>query len=609
MNSRDKRIWGNISRYRCKSIFFKNLVINIAFIALPLFLISSFVYWNSSRIVENEIQTISRNTLIRNRDLIDALFKKANFVSATFSRMPSVVSFMNPSPKTVENQITATDVHLALKPFVLADDYIDSIYIYSERQKAIITLTGVFDMNYFQDKNWIEAYEKSDDILPFRINRVLFNTFLPVLSVIKPLQDQSTKQQIGAVVINISLDKLKSSVVSDGKNEVLSVADEAGRIIFSDNSELLGRQLSGLPISDTLRRSVSQSGQYAYEIDEEGLILMERSRKSDLFYLLSIPLSRYDQQLSSTWKMFLLLLLLSFIISLAASLILAISSYRPIDRLLDFISNPEQAGERHFHTEEIKEIASGIMTTVHANQQLRNELFSKLGLLEKTQIAALQAQINPHFLYNTLDAIRWSAMELSGGDNPVAGMTASLARLLRLSLENHGNAVPLKQEIEHAQLFIRLLNFRYPRRISLRWRIDKKLEQYQVLKLSLQPLIENAFYHGIKPTRGPGEIEISAVLEEEMVIRVRDNGRGMAPEAIQTLDRELNRPIDFRNAHIGLKNVHQRMQLVFGEEYGIRISSRPEGGLSIEMRYPRRKEIYTQKASESDTEAKPFPFS
>ncbi|MBF9014607.1 MULTISPECIES: sensor histidine kinase [unclassified Oceanispirochaeta] len=589
--ARQRRVWGNISRYKFKSIFVRNIITNIAFIAVPLILISGILHWNSTRIVKNEISELSRNTLIRNRDLFDALLKKADYVSATFALMSEVFLFTNPSEDSENNRLVAQEVLDNLKPFVLADPHIDSIYIFSEKQNRIITLSGVFILDDFRDNNWMESYRNSHDTLPYRMNRVLFDDYLPVISVIKPIRNQPGGELQGAVIINLSLDNLTGTIVSDGRNEELSILDNNNRILFSENFSQIGYPLESLSQESGFSQMLA-AGETVRYLKKGGLLLVTTpSSMGEMTYMMKIPLEHYEAKFHDAWVMFFILLLVSFLISLTASLILALNNYRPIDRLLEFVDNPQKAGETLFKSEEIKEIAASILTTVHLNENLKEELMEQLSLVEKTRISALQAQINPHFLYNTLDTIRWEAMELTGGENEVGRMLAALARLFRLSLETSGNTVAFRDEAEHAALFLRLLNHRYPDKFEIIWDIDPELNCYLVLKLSLQPIIENAWIHGIKPTRRPGRITIKGrLLKERVLITVEDNGQGLIPEELERLNRIISEDLDLNDQHIGLKNVNQRIKLVFGSDYGLSLKHHPGGGTEVELSFPRRKE-------------------
>jgi len=588
---KEKRIWANILRYKFRSIFVKNIVINILFITIPLLLISWIVYLNSYQIVENEVSAISATSLSRNRDLFDALLKKADYVSATFSRMLSVREYLSSDPETLKDDKRAKDILTVLKPFVLADDYINSIYVYSEKKQTIITMEGIFPISSFSDTNWMESCRNSKDILPYRISRRLFGDFSPVISVIKPIRADGSKEWSGAVVINISLDRLNTSIIHQNLSDEILVIGDDDVILFSDNRENIGHLIDDILEADAYREMIHSGQHVKYLRSLSYMLLYEQSSRDSVSYLMKIPLNHFENQFREIRRMFIFLLFISFIISLAASVLLAINSYRPIDRLLDFVKNPDNTGQLKFRTEEIREIAASLLTTVNSNRHLKDELLRKLSLIDKSRIYALQAQINPHFLYNTLDAIRWSAMELTGNENDVSDMIASLARLLRLSLDTSNNMVTVREEIEHAEQFSSLLGKRYPGKFEVEWKIEETVRDCLMLKLCLQPLIENAYYHGIKPTRRKGIIRIEGFKEKNRIhFRIGDTGKGIPQDEIISLNNCIREDLDLNDMHIGLRNVNQRIKLLFGEEWGLTLSSNDGRGTTIDLFFPFIKE-------------------
>lgn len=185
----------------------------------------------------------------------------------------------------------------------------------------------------------------------------------------------------------------------------------------------------------------------------------------------------------------------------------------------------------------------------------------------KEEMRALQAQINPHFLYNTLDSIIWMA-EGKRSDE-VVQMTASLARLLKQSISNDREMVSIREEISYAEQYLRIQKMRY--RDKLDYRIDvPEVGDVQIVKLVLQPLVENAIYHGLKYKQGIGTISISVEIEDgDLYLRVEDDGIGMKPETLSHIFE-----IQGKDNHgLGIKNVAERLRMYYGEGYGLSYES------------------------------------
>ena len=208
--------------------------------------------------------------------------------------------------------------------------------------------------------------------------------------------------------------------------------------------------------------------------------------------------------------------------------------------------------------------------------------------LRKAELRTLQAQINPHFLYNTLDAIVWKA-EAEDTDE-VIGLTSSLSDFFRISLSSGADWIPISQEKKHIEGYLKIQQTRY--RDILRYEIDipDEIGEYYILKLLLQPLVENAIYHGIKIKRGGGKIFVSGKLEDGyLVFSVRDTGLGMTPEQLNELNERMKKEIptvsEGGSGGFGLVNVNLRIRLYYNQEAGLKIESSTEG-TEVSFRVP-----------------------
>lgn len=237
---------------------------------------------------------------------------------------------------------------------------------------------------------------------------------------------------------------------------------------------------------------------------------------------------------------------------------------------------------------EIKYIVQNIKGYIHNNQKLGDELKRRLFLLrKKTQMVALQSQINPHFLHNTLETIKWKAIGLTKSDNEVSMMITYLSRLMRITIETNDIVTSIEEEIEHARMYLEIQQIRYEDKLEIHWDIDPEIMQYKMVKITLQPLIENAIYHGIKPKEGIGRIDIKAYKDQDgIVFELLDNGIGMNDRLQQRINQYT--PIDdvIEDTHIGLTNVNRRIKLIFGDEYGITVKSNRNIGTLLLIKIP-----------------------
>ncbi|MDY3017531.1 MAG: histidine kinase [Blautia sp.] len=207
---------------------------------------------------------------------------------------------------------------------------------------------------------------------------------------------------------------------------------------------------------------------------------------------------------------------------------------------------------------------------------------------KNAQLDAMLMQINPHFLYNTLDIIRWEAMYEANGESPVTEMIEKFSRLCRLGMKTGSNTITLKEGIEHASIYLDVINFRHSEKIQLFLETEVDDQSVYIPQFILQPIMENAVVHAFGDASSGYFIRIhSSACDNVLHILVEDNGRGMEKNELHSLQLSLNRD-EAPDESIGLVNVNQRIRLFYGESYGLQISSTPGKGTRIEILLPLR---------------------
>ncbi len=205
------------------------------------------------------------------------------------------------------------------------------------------------------------------------------------------------------------------------------------------------------------------------------------------------------------------------------------------------------------------------------------------------ELKLLQAQINPHFLYNTLDNIVWLAED--GRTEDVEGIVTSLSQFFRTTLAGGKDFISISEEIAHIEAYLQIQQFRYRDILSYEMKIPEDVKKYAIIKLTLQPVVENALYHGIKNKRGGGKIAIYAKDEgDRVVLTVEDNGIGMDQEDLLYLNNIIEGKVkpSSDNTGFGMANVAERMRLNYGNEYGIKVTSEYEKGTLVNITIPKR---------------------
>ena len=208
-------------------------------------------------------------------------------------------------------------------------------------------------------------------------------------------------------------------------------------------------------------------------------------------------------------------------------------------------------------------------------------------LLRKAEFDLLQSQINPHFLYNTLDAIVWSAE--AGNQKQVVSMVGNLSDFFRLSLNKGKENVLIREELQHVRSYLEIQHIRYQDILTFEINVPEEFNEYKIPKLTIQPIVENALYHGIKNKRGGGKITIYAEEKRDhFTIVVEDTGKGMDEERLRQVRKAIRNGTPEKNVVYGLYNVNERIRLIFGEGYGIHLESVLDKGTRVRIRLPKK---------------------
>ncbi|MBK8902946.1 MAG: sensor histidine kinase [Anaerolineaceae bacterium] len=281
--------------------------------------------------------------------------------------------------------------------------------------------------------------------------------------------------------------------------------------------------------------------------------------------------------------------------SVLAAWIISASIYIPIKKLHDVTTTITgedlQALVTTHNVDEITELGISFNIMIGRIRELLNAKLREQENLKKAELKALQAQINPHFLYNTLDTIVWMAE--SNKTDQVINIVRALSSFFRIALSKGKDWISLRQEIEHVSSYLAIQKMRYRDILDYRIEVEEELLDSTILKLTLQPLVENALYHGIKTKRNGGTIVVQARRdgEDTVLLEVQDDGVGFTPYKLAQLQDSLAQELDevaMGEGGFGLRNVHKRIQLYYGKEFGLSVQSQYRGGTHVSVTIPRR---------------------
>ena len=303
-----------------------------------------------------------------------------------------------------------------------------------------------------------------------------------------------------------------------------------------------------------------------------------------------VPMSSFDMGMSGTKQFAILFISLSMLMILILNLLVSARIAKPLQRLNESVKEWE-AGNMNPDiyvggSIEVEHLGKTLRSTVEQLQQLMHDIVVEQEEKRKSELDALQSQINPHFLYNTLDSIVWM-IEGERYEDAVF-MITQLASLFRISLSRGRTIISLEDELKHARNYMNIQKIRYKNIFTVDFRVEEEILSCCTVKLIIQPLLENAIYYGVEYMDGDGEILITGYRkEEDIYIEVRDNGLGMPQEMADALLTE--RGSSKKRGHgsgVGLINVHNRICLRFGKPYGLEVESCPDEGTTVRIHLP-----------------------
>lgn len=418
------------------------------------------------------------------------------------------------------------------------------------------------------------------------VESLLLNEYPWVVSISTRIRQADGTEQI--VVLDSRFSQIASYVdtVGVGSHGYCFIMDQDGTIIYHPQQQLI---FAGLKEENTQNMTAHSDGSY----EENSLIYTIRTRKGSSWRIVAV--SFVDELIEDRLKDCLILLAGLLLIVLAATIVssVVLSRYisRPIHSLNkamgEFEANAEGFSyEPVYGSLEVTSLSNAFGHLVIRIQELMNKVRNEEIVLRKTELRALQAQINPHFLYNTLDSIAWMCEE--GRTKDAVEMVNALARLFRISISKGHELIPVEKEVEHAKSYLQIQKFRYKNQFQYSFEVQESCLGYYCNKITLQPIIENAIYHGLNRMIDEGFIEIRIFEDgDDVVFTVEDNGVGMTKEQCESI---LHKEVKGQTGGIGIKNVNDRVKIYFGEQYGMKIESELDEGTKVSIRMPKLKE-------------------
>ena len=427
-----------------------------------------------------------------------------------------------------------------------------------------------------------QKYEKGKiSISKPHVETLLADYYPWVVSMKQPIETKDGQKSI--VVMDFRFSQIADFVdeVGIGPHGYCFIMDQDGNMVYHPQQQLI---FSGLK-EENLELLKDRPDGY---LEQSDVIYTIQTMEDSGWRVVGVSYvdELITQRVQNVVAILLGLLLFVLFSAICSSLVFSRMISRPVKRLIQAMEQFEDsASDFTYHavegSREIGELSHSFGHMVVQIQQLMEKVREEEITLRKAELRALQAQINPHFLYNTLDAIGWLCEEERTQD--AVEMVNALAKLFRISISKGHEIIPVEKELEHARSYLKIEKFRY-KQFTYSFDVDEDCLNYYCNKITLQPIIENAIYHGLDRMVDEGEIRIGVHSRgDNLVFTVEDNGIGMTKEQC----REILEGSAGDKTGIGIRNVNNRIKIYFGEQYGIQIDSELDEGTTVTIIMPK----------------------
>ncbi|MCL6605554.1 MAG: sensor histidine kinase [Paenibacillus sp.] len=442
-------------------------------------------------------------------------------------------------------------------------------------------INELFPADHLMD--W-KSLSEAADVAPFiqgrHTIRVNTNEYKDVFSVIRTINSVNTLKKIGIIVFDVDINLFKGII--DPVNAVTQgntlIVDNKGHLIYDGavQGESADKKLS-LNTQHLLEKATQPEGHF--QIDLEGqpnLVVYTVSKQTGWTTLVTIPRDRILSPVEKNRNTLLVTTLIIVAFALFVATVISHALTKPLKSMVRLMKQVQHGNlDVWLHPKYNDEIG---MLGSHFNRMIIRvkDLLQEVSLTEKRKqkadMRALQNQINPHFIYNTLESIRMLAE--SSDDPRVAKLTYLLGLQMRYSITRSDETVTVKHELDHVRNYFHLLQIRFPDKFELEIQVPEEFLNLPILKLVFQPIVENAVFHGLDQKDGPGKLRISAKAQKgQAIFYIDDNGVGMDANTLRSLNSSLMDGAIGEKFGIGLRNVNERIRLHYGSTFGLRVES------------------------------------
>lgn len=397
-----------------------------------------------------------------------------------------------------------------------------------------------------------------------------------------------TDTQLGVLLVDMDysgISRMMERINTSGKGQYFYLCDGEGNIIYHPHQARID---NGMNTESSVKAASSKEKIYDEYLGKNHRKVMVGAISYTGWRLVCVmPYEIFTNKMADVKQFVLLILLLMAMMLVFVNRIISVRISRPIMKLDHSVREYQEGKEEKIAiggSTEIRHLGQSIQESYRQNSELMKKVIWEQNERRKSEFDVLQSQINPHFLYNTLDSITW--MIESGKNEEAAFMITQLAKLFRISLSKGHTVIRIRDELQHAQSYVNIQKVRYKNKFEVVFDIRPDILDDCIVKLVLQPILENAINYGVREMDDCGKILIRGWKEQENIfMQVSDNGMGIPEEEIDLLLKDTNR-VHKKGSGVGLVNVNNRLRLLFGEPYGLQIESELDEGTTVTVIIP-----------------------
>jgi two-component system sensor histidine kinase YesM len=588
-----------IKKFRNKLLLSYSLIF-----VIPIILIGSFSYNKASYSLENEVKRNSSQVILQKSNEVDNIITELDRMALLTNSDEDVLDILRKQNVTDASEQIAdySKMEKIIEDIIGFRNEIVGFSIFTKDGRNFSMDGKSVKLGYdFTKDDWYSHLQTSNSyFIGSHYQKHIIDSYAQnVVSLSKVINDTITHKTIGYVLIDYNTQALDNIFQNSNNKDKRStfIINDSKKLVYEPKNQYIGFD----NIKEYINKLKNSEDVNTESLNVKGVNVLfsyYKSPYSNLEIIDVIPKSEIYKDIDNIGSYTIIIMLGSAIVAFILAFVISLGITEPVKKLREKMLQVEKGNLEvladSFPSDEIGELGRQFeKMTTELNSMIKRVYKAEL-TRQAAEISALQAQINPHFIYNTLAVI--DSMAVIDGNKDVSIMCRTLSKMLRYNVEA-GKETTIEQELDQIKLYLYIQKMRYGERFEYSIQCDDILSKSRIIKLLIQPILENAITHGVEGKRGKVNIDIKVKMETEdsVCIIIEDSGSGMSSEKIQTLLQQLDcenegywKKEKEGKVHLGLKNVNYRIKLNYGKEFGVYVTSEINVGTTVKLVIPKQ---------------------